>query len=105
MKNRLFYIIFLLAYLTSCQSIKDGLTGKKAENSDEFLVEKKNPLELPPSYGDLPEPKTEKKSTLEDSIDENIEELIESVSNNEEINLSSEDKSAEDLVLKEIKNN
>tara|TARA_B100001113_G_C20664154_1_gene429144 strand:- start:184 stop:501 length:318 start_codon:yes stop_codon:yes gene_type:complete len=105
MKNKLIYIICLLTCLSSCQTLKDGLTGKKKENSDEFLVEKKNPLELPPSYGELPEPKTEIKENLENSIDENIEELIETVSENEDINFTSEDKSAEDLVLKEIKEN
>ena len=44
MKNlykNLFYFITILILLTSCQSVKDGLTGKKQNNSDEFLVEKK----------------------------------------------------------------
>ena len=31
-------------------------SGKKVENSDEFLVEKKNPLIMPPDFQDLPEP-------------------------------------------------
>ena len=36
--NFLFLVLFVL---TSCQSIKDGLSGNKGENSDEFLVQKK----------------------------------------------------------------
>ena len=35
-------LIFLVSFfILSCQSIKDGLSGKKRENSDEFLVQKK----------------------------------------------------------------
>ena len=30
--------------------------GSKKKGSDEFLVEKKSPLVLPPSFGELPEP-------------------------------------------------
>ena len=52
-------IILISFFLLSCQSIKDGLSGKKSENSDEFLVQKKNPLVLPPNYMELPEPKSE----------------------------------------------
>ena len=41
-KFKLFTIFFILVFsLTSCQSVKDGLQGKKKENSDEFLVQKK----------------------------------------------------------------
>ncbi len=105
MKVNFTYIICLFLFLSSCQSIKDGLTGKKSENSDEFLVIKKNPLELPPSYGDLPEPKSEASEDFEAKVEENIEELIENVSKNEDKKIESNDKSAEDFVLEKIKNN
>ncbi len=105
MKNNIIFIVWLLFFLSSCQSVKDGLTGKKKENSDEFLVEKKNPLELPPSYGELPEPKKADNESIEESIEEDIEKLIESVSEKNVPENSSDDKSAEDFVLKEIKNN
>ena len=39
-KNTLF-ILLILGALSACQSVKDGLTGKKQTNSDEFLVKKK----------------------------------------------------------------
>ena len=57
MKN-LFFLIVLFSFLSGCQSTKDALTLKKKNNSDEFLVEKKNPLTMPPKFGDLPEPAT-----------------------------------------------
>ena len=39
--------------LSSCA----GLNLNRSENSDEFLIEKKNPLVMPPDINDLPKPK------------------------------------------------
>ena len=33
--------IFIFAFLTGCQSVKDGLTLQKKTGADEFLVKKK----------------------------------------------------------------
>ena len=48
-------VIYLLL-LGGCQGVKDSLEGKQKNNSDEFLIEKKNPLVLPPEFNSLPEP-------------------------------------------------
>ena len=56
--RNILYLIFILFSFSACQSVKDGLTGNKKSNSDEFLVEKKNPLVLPADFDKLPEPKT-----------------------------------------------
>ncbi len=45
-----------MTLMTACQSVREGFTLKKKETSDEFLVEKKSPLVMPPSYEDLPTP-------------------------------------------------
>ena len=58
--KKFFYLIFILFTLTACQDAKDALTLQKKPSSDEFLVEKKNPLVLPPDYSELPVPKNEK---------------------------------------------
>ena len=53
MKNlfkKILYLFIVLTLLSACQAVKDGLTGKKQNNQDEFLVEKKNPLVLPPDF-------------------------------------------------------
>ena len=58
-KNKLtiLIIIFFSILLYSCQSAKEALEGKKrSEQSDEFLVEKKNPLAMPPDFEKLPTP-------------------------------------------------
>ena len=102
-----FKLLVLLILVTSCQSVKDGLTGTKQKTSDEFLVEKKNPLEMPPEYGELPVPKKkaeENSEQVSEKIDKDIEKLFE----NENLNNSSNaqgsiDKSIEEFVLKKIK--
>ena len=61
---------------TSCQSVKNALSGVKQENSDEFLVQKKNPLVRPPDFTDLPEPFEESTEVTEVQIEEDIEKLL-----------------------------
>ena len=60
MLKKIIYIIILTFLATSCadtfQSVKRGLTGEKANTADEFLVQKKDPLILPPDYENLPTP-------------------------------------------------
>ena len=106
MKINKFCIIFLslLVFLSSCASVKEGLVGtKRSKTSDEFLVQKKNPLVLPPDFEDLPLPKSEQVKKVEDNID--IESLF-NVYNEESQNSTSENSgSLEKSVLKKIKNN
>ena len=54
--KKIIVIFITLFFLAACQSTKDAFTLKKKSSTDEFLVEKKNPLELPPDYGELPLP-------------------------------------------------
>jgi hypothetical protein len=54
--NPLIASFLILLFLNSCGSIAEGLGGNKKKGSDEFLIEKKSPLVLPPSFGELPEP-------------------------------------------------
>ena len=50
-------LLFFVLFLYSCSGAKDALQGKKrSDNSDEFLVEKKNPLTVPPDIDELPVP-------------------------------------------------
>ena len=58
-KNKLNILIIILfsVLLYACESAKNAIEGKKrSEQSDEFLVEKKNPLAMPPDYEKLPTP-------------------------------------------------
>ena len=60
MLKRIIYLITVFFFVTSCagtwDSVKRGLTGQKKNSKDEFLVEKKDPLILPPDFENLPTP-------------------------------------------------
>ena len=73
-------IIFLssLLFLLSCSGAKDALQGKKrSDNSDEFLVEKKSPLLMPPDFDELPIPNSE--SALNDNENDETNKVFLSV--------------------------
>ncbi len=56
-KLNLILLIALVPLLTFCGGVRDALEGKKrSEQSDEFLVKKKNPLQMPPDLNKLPTP-------------------------------------------------
>ena len=98
-----FFLVISLLLLCSCQGVKDALSGKKYENSDEFLVIKKNPLVLPPNFNDLPTPKDVTDVSQIENIENEIEDLLSSVKNNEETLESSSSSDTEDFVLEKIK--
>ena len=99
MFKKIILILVITSFITSCRgtfsSIKRGLTGEKQNSTDEFLIQKKDPLILPPDFENLPTP-DEKAAAVEDvlSIERELENLIE--------NDSSSSKSLEDSVLKKI---
>ena len=110
MKLNKILIIFIFAnifFLNSCESIKNAVTGKKKPPGDEFLVEKKNPLVLPPEFGELPVPLKEEKMEQEEESDEEIEKLIGKISIEENSNddLENLSDSLEQLILEQINNN
>ena len=100
-------ILILVIALTglSCQSIKDGLSGNKSENSDEFLVQKKSPLVLPPKFLELPQPKDKDDENIILSEQETDIEKMLNIKNETVIDTITTNQTAEDFVLKNIKNN
>ena len=97
-----------LIILNSCglgSSIKSAVTGQTKPVGDEFLVEKKNPLVLPPNFNDLPEPKDGK--NLADgenfNVKDNVKKLIKNKGLNENIEKVNSPGSLEESILKKIK--
>ena len=88
--------------LHSCGTIKEGFTNQKKTSSDEFLVEKKSPLVMPPNFNELPVPKKEVNSNI--SEDNKIKEMLNSkdVENDNSQNIGS---SFEESLLEKIKKN
>ncbi len=69
MKKFIFFVLFV-TFLPGCETAKEGLSMKKKDNSDEFLVEKKNPLVMPPEFSNLPSPDDFKNNQNENNEDE-----------------------------------
>ena len=56
--KKLTSLLITLTVLSGCTTLKEGLEGnKKSKSAEEFLIEKKNPLVLPPDFSKLPVPK------------------------------------------------
>ena len=69
-------IIFSLS-LYACGTVKEGFSAKKrSEQSDEFLVEKKNPLAMPPDYEKLPTPGNQEVSPKTFSDDKEVKDIL-----------------------------
>ena len=107
MIKKLFLLLIIIS-LYSCQSVKDALSGKKYESSDEFLVIKKNPLVLPPDFNALPKPKNQTNMTREENIEMEIDDIVSSIKSDEisteKVQSKSSGSSTEDFVLEQIKN-
>ena len=95
-------LITLIFLVTSCagtwDSVKRGVTGEKQKSTDEFLVQKKDPLVLPPDFENLPTPSDRAAAKKELS---SFEKTLRKTSSIE--SLSSEDSSIEDSILKQIR--
>ena len=101
---RLFLLLNIILFLASCGIVKEGFSSQKKNNSDEFLVEKKSPLIMPPDYNELPVPKEE--NSVKETDENEIKSLISKTKNDEIVeNLEEKDKTFEELLLKKIKNN
>jgi len=100
MKKNFFILILFL--LVSCQSAEEILTLQKKNNTDEFLVEKKNPLVLPPNYDKLPTPMDKK--NIEDNDDVDFSSSLDKIKKSTtDSNSELETSSLEEKILKKIK--
>ena len=104
-KNTKFSILLILStiLLSNCGSVQKAFDPQNKNTSEEFLVEKKSPLSMPPSFEELPVP-SNKKADNESQIN-NIESLITENNNNEKIETTDTDKDFEQSILDQIKNN
>ena len=104
-KNKIILILIMMLVTASCQTVKNAVSGAKQENSDEFLVQKKNPLVLPPDFNDLPEPSSKSTQVTEIQIEDDIEKLLGMEHDTENAKEISDSSSIESFVLKKIKEN
>jgi hypothetical protein len=99
--------IIILSFLNSCQSVSEGFTLKKKNNGEEFLVEKKNPLVLPPDYSKLPTPENINSLNKNENIivndEDNFEKIIKKSANSDNSEQKVMSSSIEESILKNIK--
>ena len=100
--RKLILLVFPL-FLYSCGTIKDGFTNQKKASSDEFLVEKKAPLVMPPDYDQLPIPNLDDNNYV--SEDGKIKKLLKKSNINGESEASENSRNLEDSLIDKIKNN
>ena len=80
----------------SCSTAKDALVGKKrSEQGDEFLIDKKNPLTMPPDFEKLPVPGDLENIELSD--DKESESEIKDLLKIEDTNNSNNEETSSDL--------
>ena len=99
MKNILFICIFFI--LLSCSTVKEGFQNNKKNNSDEFLVEKKSPLVMPPDFDKLPIPSTNNEN--EEFTQNSLKEMIQN--NNKSSASSNASKNFQESLIDKIKKN
>ena len=108
MKNFKVVVLFILILTTlnSCGTVKEAFSTQKKNSTDEFLVEKKNPLKLPPDFDELPTPNQDNNQQNNDE-DALKELLITSEDSTKDKSESSESKntSLEKQLLEKIKQN
>jgi hypothetical protein len=78
-------VFLFLLLLNACGGVAEGLSGSKKKGNEEFLVEKKAPLVLPPNFGQLPEPgaKKDENEILTEENDLSIEDMFNQSSSTE----------------------
>ena len=97
---RLLIVLNLTVFIFSCANVQDGFVKKK-NNSDEFLVEKKSPLIMPPEFNKLPVPNSKNKKIKKN--EETIESLISNSETQTGNNRNNTDQNLEKTILDKIK--
>tara|TARA_B100001057_G_scaffold434231_1_gene463727 strand:+ start:1883 stop:2161 length:279 start_codon:yes stop_codon:yes gene_type:complete len=92
-----------MLFVSSCGAAKKAFTNEKKNSSDEFLVQKKSPLVMPPDFNDLPNPETE--NTQVEEIDADLQSLITNKKENSDNKNDNKNKDFEVTILEKIQNN
>ena len=102
---KILVLLNLILFIYSCGAAREGFTNQKKENKDEFLVEKKSPLMMPPDYDELPLPNAEAGDSQ--NSENNVKKLIvnNENDNSKSLNQDGSNKKIEESLIEKIKNN
>ena len=102
--KNIYLIITNLIFFSGCQSIKEGLEGsKKSKSAEEFLVNKKNPLVLPPNFSKLPKPVSTTENEDENEFD--LKKILDGDKIQEDNEISKSNNSLQNSIIKKIQKN
>ena len=106
---KLTIIIISILALNSCGTIREGFSSQKKNSIDEFLVEKKSPLVMPPDFNKLPLPKqtnqvtkNEENKDIKSLLSDNKDSDLDNQNTNQKINQNT---NFENSIIEKIKNN
>ena len=98
-------IIISILALNSCGIVREGFSSQKKNSIDEFLVEKKSPLVMPPDFNELPFPQ-QTNQVIENEKNKDIKSLL---TDNKDSNLDNQNTNQntnfENSIIEKIKNN
>ena len=98
---KILILIYLSLLFSSCSTLKEGFINQKKNSSDEFLVEKKSPLVMPPDYDELLVPEQDSETS---PVGENkIKELVKTDETNDQTKNKNE--SFDQAIIDKIKKN
>ena len=100
--NLIFLFIILSLFISSCNTVKKAFDPERKNSSEEFLVEKKSPLSMPPKFDELLVPKSNEQVNQDQTKD--IKELIidKNLSKKELDEKDNLEKSFEEILLDKI---
>ena len=101
----LFFIIFITCFFYSCTTMKKGFESQRKNSTDEFLVEKKQPLIMPPDFDKLPIPNQNQVNSQQENINL-IEGIIvsDNTANTNTKSSTNSNQKTENFILDKIKN-
>ena len=101
---KLTIIIISILALNSCGTVREGFSSQKKNSIDEFLVEKKSPLVMPPDFNELPLP--QQTSQVTENEEKDIKSLL---TDNKDSDLDNQNTNQntnfENSIIEKIKNN
>ena len=104
-KIKIICLLIFALLIANCSTAKKAFINQKKNSTDEFLVEKKSPLVMPPDYNELPLPNAD--SNQLESDENSIKDLVssnESTTDNLK-NIKNGSAGIEESLLDKVKNN
>ena len=100
---KLILLLVFAQFLYSCGVVKQGFSNERKNSSDEFFVQKKSPLVMPPEFNKLPVPENNEQDSNSDQ--KTIKDLLNENGGQSSVINDSSNESLEKTLLEKIKKN